>query len=401
MKEISKNGLRPEITIGMAGHIAHGKTVLTHALTGVWTLSHSEELKRGITIKLGYANFVIYEKDGKLNTKEGKPLRKISILDVPGHETLMAIMLTGAALIDGALLVIAANEPCPRPQTREHLIALQIAGIKNIVVVQNKIDLVSKERALENYREIKEFLKGTIAENAPIIPISAQYGANIDLLLEAIQKYIPTPKRDLTKDPIFLIARSFDVNKPGTPIDQLKGGVLGGAVKQGKFKIGDEIEIRPGRRVKEKGKESWEPIFSEIASLVHGDLRVDEVIPGGNAAIGTKLDPLLTKGDALVGQVVGKPGKLPPVWHHFELEVHLLERVVGTAEELRVEPLKVGEPLLINAWTAKTLGIVKEVKGDLATVDLRIPVCIYEGEKVVISRRVGEKWRLIGYGIVK
>src|SRR3990167_847212 len=184
---------QPEINLGIVGHVDHGKTTLTEQLTGKWTDTHSEELKRGITIRLGYANFSIYRnKDGKYTNKKDKDarlLRNISIIDAPGHETLMATMLSGTAIMDGALLLIAANEQCPQPQTKEHLKALEISNIKNIIIIQNKIDMVTKEQALENYKQIKDFTKKTIAENAPIIPISAIHQTNIDLLIETIEKY--------------------------------------------------------------------------------------------------------------------------------------------------------------------------------------------------------------------
>jgi len=205
----------PDVNIGIVGHVDHGKTSLTSTLTGKWTDTHSEEMRRGITIRLGYAEATVF-KCSKCKGSEAygttqkcikcfsscKPVRTISFVDAPGHETLMATVLSGAALMDGALLMVSANEKCPQPQTSEHLKALDIVGIKNIVVVQNKIDLVTEEEALKNYEEIKKFIKGSIAENAPIIPISAQREINIDVLLEAMEEKIPTPKRDKTKPPI-------------------------------------------------------------------------------------------------------------------------------------------------------------------------------------------------------
>ena len=156
---------QPEVNIGLVGHVDHGKTTLTQALSGVWTDTHSEERKRGISIKLGYADTAFYKDnngqyyatgkrpDGSEDV-EGELQRVVSFVDAPGHETLMAIMITGASIMDGAMLMVAANETCPQPQTREHLMALEIAGIENIVIVQNKIDLVSKERAMESHAEI-------------------------------------------------------------------------------------------------------------------------------------------------------------------------------------------------------------------------------------------------------
>ena len=170
----------------MVGHVDHGKTTLTQALTGKWTDQHSEELKRGISIKLGYADAEFYKVTEKKNvTYTSEPnlknyenaksehLRTVSFVDAPGHETLMAVMLSGAAIMDAAILIIAANEKCPQPQTREHLSALEIMGFDKFIVVQSKIDICTKERALESYKEIKAFLKGSLLEDAPIVPVSA------------------------------------------------------------------------------------------------------------------------------------------------------------------------------------------------------------------------------------
>ena len=210
----NKEHLQPEISIGMIGHVDHGKSTLVQALTGKFPDTHSEELKRGITIRLGYADTVFVKtKEGystelqaKKENKKYDVLRKVSFIDAPGHETLMATMLSGAAIMDAALLLVSANEHCPQPQTREHLMALELIGIKDIIIVQNKIDLVEKEQVIKNYNQIIEFTKGTIAEKAQIIPVSAQHNINIDYLIEAIQKNFKTPKRDLEKEPIMLIA---------------------------------------------------------------------------------------------------------------------------------------------------------------------------------------------------
>ena len=386
-------------------HVAHGKTTLVEAITGKLTLSHSEELKRGITIRLGYADATFYKcKNNHYCTSPKCPicfsdceiLRTVSFVDAPGHETLMATVLTGAALMDGALLVISAVEKCPQPQTREHLTALELVGIKNVVIVQNKIDLVSKERALESYKEIKEFIKGTILENSPIIPVSAQQRINIDLVIETIEKFIPTPKRDETKELKMLVARSFDVNKPGTSPKKLVGGVLGGAIVQGKLKLEDEIEIRPGIRKGEK----YEPIITKVVGLQKAGKNLEEAGPGGLLGVLTTLDPFLTKSDSLVGNVVGFPGKLPEVKDELTIKVHLLERLVGAKEMKNVEPIKFNEALMVNAGTARSLGIVNSVKKDEVKLALKIPVCVEKGEKVVISRQISGRWRLIASGVV-
>jgi len=334
---------QPECNIGTIGHVDHGKTTLVQALTGVWAARHSEELKRGITIKLGYADMGIYKcsKCEPPKNYSSQPVcpncgskttfvRAVSFVDAPGHEALMATMLSGAAIMDGAILVIAADEPCPQPQTREHLAAAEIIGIKNMVIVQNKIDIVDEQRALENYKEIKNFVKGTVAENAPIIPVSAQHEVNIDAVIQAIEEFIPTPKRDETKPPLMYVIRSFDVNKPGTPIEKLEGGVIGGTIVQGKFKVGEEIEIRPGITMQKEGKTVQEALFSEIVSLHAGGKSVKEAHCGGLVGVGTLLDPSFSKADSLTGNIVGKSGMLPSTLSELTLETSVLERVVGT-----------------------------------------------------------------------
>ena len=393
----------------MVGHVDHGKTTLTQALTGKWTDQHSEEMKRGISIKLGYADADFYrvtmKKGGKHYTSEpdkkeykgGKleHLRTVSFVDAPGHETLMAKMLSGAALMDAAILIIAANEKCPQPQTREHLSALEVMGFDNIIIVQNKIDVCSKENAMESYKEIKEFLKGTQLEDAPIIPVSAHHNRNIDLLIQAIEEIFPTPKKDFKNDFQMNIARSFDINKPGTAPKNIKGGVLGGTISSGQVKIGDKLEIRPGRTT----KKGLKPISAEVVSL-HSGISRQNLGPGGLVAIGTSLDPAMTKSDSLLGNVIGKPGSLPPVWDRLKVETTLLDRVVGTKNIQDVEELKTKEPLVITVGTSTTVGVPVTVKDNIVDIKLSIPVCAPVGQRIALSRQVDGKWHLIGYGII-
>ena len=303
--------------------------------------------------------------------------------------------------MDGALLLVAANEKCPQPQTKEHLMALSIIGIDKIIIVQNKIDIVSREQAIENYKQIKEFVKGTIAENAPIIPISANRGVNIDMLIQAIEENIVAKiKRDAKAAPLMHVARSFDINSPGTKPEDLKGGVLGGTLIQGTLKVGDEIEISPGRKTEVAGKAVYERITATVTSLEAGGRSVKSVVPGGLIAIGTGLDASITKSDGLTGRVIGVPGELPAVVHDFKMKTTLLDRVVGSSSELSVEDIKSNEPLMLSVGTATTVGVVKSARNGSAEVVLKIPVCILPGQRVAISRRISNKWRLIGYGIV-
>ena len=392
---------------GFGGGILCHNTTLLKSLSGKWADTHSEEVKRGITIRLGYADVIIYECEEHGFTKlnkccdKAKFKRVVSFVDAPGHETLMATMLSGAAIMDGALLLVSVNEECPQPQTKEHLVALEIIGIKNIIIIQNKIDLVTKEEALQNYNKIKEFVKGTIAEKAPIIPVSAIHNVNINYIIQAIEEFIPTPIHDVEKIPLLLIARSFDVNKPGTKISNLIGGILGGSLKQGQIKVGDKIEISPGRSLTEGGIEKWVPIVTEVVALRTGGENVESIVPGGSIAVQTSLDPAIVKSDQLAGNLAGIPGKLPKIWYELKLEPKLLKRVVGTKEDLDVKPIKKGEPLMLNVNSSTTAGIVINLEKNSFRIKLKRPVCAEENSKISISRRIGTRWRLVGWANLK
>jgi translation initiation factor 2 subunit 3 len=409
---VTQQTQQPEVNIGLVGHVDHGKTTLVQALSGSWTDQHSEEMKRGISIRLGYAD-ATFRMISNINPPEGytvdetgpdgeptETLRTVSFVDAPGHETLMATMLSGAAIMDGAVLVVSATEDVPQAQTEEHLMALDIIGIENVVIAQNKIDLVDRERAIESHNQIQSFVEGTVAEDAPIVPVSAQQAVNIDLLIDAIEREIPTPERDADTSPRLYAARSFDINRPGTTWKNLSGGVIGGSVSRGRLETGAEIELRPGREVDQGGQVEWQPIITDVRSLQAGGESVPEVTPGGLCGVGTGLDPSLTKGDSLAGQIVGEPGTLPPTRESFTMTVELLDRVVGD-EAGEVETISTGEPLMLTVGTATTVGAVTSARSGEAEVSLKRPVCAEEGSKIAINRRVGARWRLIGIGTLE
>ncbi len=379
----------PMLNVGTVGHIDHGKTTLLWRLTGKFADTHSEELKRGITIKLGYAETI-------LENPKTKEKRYVSFVDAPGHEMLMATMLSGAAMLDAAILVIAANEGI-KPQTREHLIALEAKNIKNIIIVQNKIDLVEKEKALKNYKEIKELVKGTIAENSPIIPISAQQNINIGKLKEELLK-IKIPERDTKGKPLFLIARSFDINRPGTKYDEVHGGVIAGVLKSGTLKLGDEIEIKPGSYEKKANQFVYQTVKTKIYGIRRGNQRITEAIPGGSLAIETELDPVLTKTDSLAGCVASTSGNLSEITDKIKIKFKLFKKVLGISEEAGVENLKPSELIMLSVNTAITVGLVKTIKGNEAEVHLRIPIVPIKSENIGIARSINNHWRLIGFG---
>lgn len=387
------------LNVGIVGHIDHGKTTLLYKLSGKWADTHSEELKRGITIKLGYADVIIRDEGGKLTVdkkSKGVAKRYITFVDAPGHEMLMATMLSGSAIMDAAILVVAANEGI-KPQTKEHLVALQAKGINNIVIVQNKIDLVSKEDAMKNYLDIKKFVKGSVAENSVIVPVSAQQDVNIDKVLEELCK-IEVKKKNGDGNVLFLVARSFDINRPGTVLADLHGGVLGGALKQGKLKVGDVIEIKPGYSFKKQNQFHYQSLKSKIVSMQKGDFAVTETGPGGSLAIETELDTSLTKADSLSGCVASHVGVLPEISSEIKIKFNLFDEIFGTGHHEAVDKLKPNELLMLSINTTITVGQVKKIKDNEVGLSLKIPVVPLKGEGVGLARNVKGHWRLIGFG---
>jgi translation initiation factor 2 subunit 3 len=412
------------INIGTIGHVAHGKSTVVKAISGVQTVRFKNELERNITIKLGYANAKIFECDKcprpqcyrsfksdqradlKCDKCAGGSLRlvrHVSFVDCPGHDILMATMLNGAAVMDAAMLLIAGNEPCPQPQTSEHLAAVEIMKLKNILILQNKIDLVKEQSAREQHQAISSFVKGTVADGAPILPISGQLKYNIDAVCDYLVNGIPVPTRNLSAPPRMIVIRSFDVNKPGAEIEELRGGVAGGSILWGVLRVGDAIEVRPGIVSRDnEGKVRCRPIKSTVVSLFaeNNDLRF--AVPGGLIGVGTKIDPTLCRADRLVGQVVGAVGTLPDIYGELEINYFLLRRLLGVKtddlREAKVGKLGKGEILMVNIGSTSTGGKVMAVKGDLAKILLNNPACTELGEKIALSRRIDNHWRLIGWG---
>lgn len=424
------------INIGTIGHVAHGKSTVVRALTTVSTIRHKAEKERNITIKLGYANCKIYyaktvdddtkkylsrasdhpdtfehEIDGAMHTFE--VCRHVSMVDCPGHDILMATMLSGAAVMDGAMLLVACNEPCPQPQTSEHLAAVEIMQLKNLIIIQNKVELIQAEVAKEQHKAIKDFVRGTSAEDAPIVPLSAVLGYNVDILAQYLCTQIPIPPRDFTSHPEMMVIRSFDVNKPGTDISDLKGGVVGGTIMKGVLKVGQEIEIRPGVVSKTSGnKWTCKPILSKIVQMNSEQNDLQYAVPGGLIAAGTKIDPTFTRQDNLVGGMLGAPGHCPEVYFEIECKYYLLKRLLGVkskdGESTKVKKMQKDEILMVNVGSTSVGGKVEGVKSAKDTgagfekckLVLSTPVCAEVGEKVALSRKIDKHWRLIGWGTI-
>ena len=436
------------INVGTIGHVAHGKSTVVKAVSGVQTVRFKNELERNITIKLGYANAKIYQGKAVSDTPMGPMFtsrgsshadvfteggreyhlrRHLSFVDCPGHDILMATMLNGAAVMDAALLLVAGNETCPQPQTSEHLAAVEIMRLQHIIILQNKVDLVKPDAATAQQEQIRKFVAGTVAGSAPILPISAVLKYNMDILCEYLVRQIPLPIRDFTSQPRLIVIRSFDVNRPGQDVAHLQGGVAGGSILQGVLKVGDEVEVRPGivhKKAQPKtgggDNENSEdggggegetvmvctPIYSKISSLYAEQNDLEFAVPGGLIGVGTRIDPTLTRADRLVGQVLGLTGQLPDVYCSIEVSYYLLRRLLGVktsdgGKQAKVQRLTKGEILMVNIGSTATGGRVTGVKGDMAKISLTQPVCTQDEEKIALSRRVDKHWRLIGWGEIR
>ena len=163
-------------------------------------------------------------------------------------------------------------------------------------------------------------LTATVARDAPIIPISAQLKYNIDAVNEYICTKIPVPKHDFEADPRLIVIRSFDVNKPGSTVDELKGGVAGGSILSGVFKVGQEVEIRPGKVFTDQtGKFICQPLRTRVVSLFAEGNDLQFAVPGGLIGVGTLVDPILCKGDKLLGNVMTAVGKGADIYVELEI----------------------------------------------------------------------------------
>ncbi|KEG09485.1 eukaryotic translation initiation factor 2 gamma [Trypanosoma grayi] len=347
----------------------------------------------------------------------------------------MATMLNGAAIMDAALLLIAANEPFPQPQTLEHLKAVEIMKLRNLIILQNKIDLVGEVHAQDQYDKIRAYIDSTIGLNMPIIPISAQLKRNIDYLLEYLC-HMPLPMRQLKCPARMTVVRSFDINKPGevdienlrggvarmtvvrsfdinkpgeVDIENLRGGVAGGTVTQGIIRVNQVVEIRPGQvHTQTGGTFSCTPLRTRALTLKAEDNSLQYAIPGGLIAVGTTLDPTLTRQDKMVGHMIGDEGSLPQVYAEIEVQYFLFSEMVGRSKQRdrnakRVQKLNLQETLQINVGTltagATVVNITKNP--DIAKLTLVTPVCCTMGEQVAISRLVEKNFRLIGWGTIR
>ena len=309
---------QPLKTIATQGRVANGKSSLIKALTGVNPMKFTSEAEKNMTIKLGYTNAKFYKCETcpkpscyQVNQKEcvqcGKPnqmVLHVSFVDSPGHNDLQTTALSGASNMDFCLLVVAAD--CEQdPESNEHYKAIKILKKEqSTIVLHNKIDLVTKDNALEHWDKLKKIYNSKL-----ILPICAQFGFGLNYLIQFIVESIGNPidaeLLDKINSPLKVsIIRSFDVNKPGIPVNKMVGAVVGGTIKSGSLKIGDKVKIIPGV-VMANGQNY--PIEAYVESLKTENTPLQVAYPGGLIGIGLSIDPNLSKEDRLVGNFIVSP----------------------------------------------------------------------------------------------
>lgn len=400
--------------VGTLGHVAEGKSSFIRALTGIKTQRHTKEQDRNITIHLGYANTRIYQNTdtGELRAvqlKEPAPpgwqlIAHLSFVDCPGHEAYLATMLGGASIMDTACLIVAANqEVIPQPQTVEHLIAAELMGLSTIAVLQNKLDLMTPVAAQESRGKICAFTTGTIAESAPVLPISAQHGWGVERVLEWLTG-LPPPPRDFTAPARLTCVRSFDINPQGcvevAAPKPLIGAIIGGTLDRGVLAVGDWIEVRPGvLSMGAHGGIVAQPLMTRVRGIRCESADLPYAVPGSLIAISTDLDPALSIANGMLGQRIGVPGTLPPIAGQLSIRYKPLDRHGSHA----FTPPVSGTVLTIcsNVMTITGTVAFADSTGRIR-VDLDRPLCIDKGERVGIMRMHPEAGRelLAGSGKV-
>ncbi|MCW1294087.1 MAG: translation initiation factor IF-2 subunit gamma [Candidatus Parvarchaeota archaeon] len=390
-----------DIIVDLVGNFADGKTTLVKALTNESALRHSEEKKRGITIRLGYAHFKLFKCNscGKFSRFERcefcggstELFRRVSIIDSPGHRMLMTTMLSGIGLADGAIMVISAINPCPQPQTEEHMEAINLLGIKNLVVAQTKVDLAGESKAKENYNQIRAFLEKNGFSNTNIIPTFANQNINIQEIIQEIGKF-DISNRDVSGKPKMQVIRSFDVNKPGTRIEDLKGGVLGGGLVSGRLSVGDEVVLTPNVSAGSKFKS----IRTKIMYIQSEFGEEKSATRGLSIGVLTKLDPSIVRRDALVGSLITDADNLPILDNKLRMTY---DPIPG--KTIFDKPLQKGESILINVLSSRAIGIIQDIsKGGISLVLGEVSIPFFTGDKVIVSRKVKNAWTLAGSGII-
>ena len=395
------------LNLGTLGNVSEGKSTFVRALSGVATQKFKKEKQTNITIHLGYAGFKIWRHDttGDLKTtppsttavEDSTLIAHYSFVDCPGHEAYLATMLSGAAIMDAAALMVAANSPgIPQIQTQEHLMAAELMRLGHVFTVQNKLDVVADPA--ESLEKIRAFTKGTIAAAGPIIPMSAQLGWGLENAVHHLAYNMPQPTREFNGPLRMMIVRSFDINKPQQWVageSEIRGGVIGGTILRGVLRPDDVVEIRPGIWTGEQAV----PLLVRAKTLFCETTELPYAIAGGLIGVGTTLDPRFTGGNTLIGQTVGTPGTLPEITNRIKGKFKPFkrgEKACPEAVEASKAPFKEGEQIACTVGICTVRGKIKSIDGEKLEIILDRPVCAEKGQICGVLRQSGKRDLLAG-----
>ena len=401
---INKMNIQPILNIGTIGSVSNGKTTLVKALSGTNTIRHSNEKKRNITIKAGYANMKVWLKpDGSFDTtnsediiEDAKLVHHISFVDCPGHQELILTMMSSVSLMKGAIVVIsAADSISNNRQLVQHLTAAKISGLdKRLIVIFNKLDLCTHEKAIERKEELDELLTKLNIKPQYIIPTALNKKIGLSNVVKAIMEVFPPELYDscLNETTEFRITRSFDINKPGTNWDEMSGGVFGGSLLTGSIKLGDKIEIRPGQYAKKKdGSFNVIPITSIVNSIQTDKINIDILYPGGLTAIGSDIDPYYCKDDKLTGAVVGIKGTLPHVYQEIVINITICNDFGSNWIP------KCNDIVYLQIGNVNTEALLVDIKDIDFKFKLSKPVCISDDSLIIICRNINNIIVIVGF----
>lgn len=404
---------QPIINLGTLGSVSDGKSTLIEKLTSIKTQRHSSEKKRNITIKSGYANLKIWEcidcnnlvpSASNMNElvckycdNNCKLIHHLSFVDCPGHSELILTMMGSVSLMKGGIIVISAAEPLDKkPQLIQHLLAAKLANIKKIIICFNKLDLISKELAIQRKYDLDELLIKLDIKPYVIIPTAFNKNLGLNNILRAIINLFPINEiNNNNEESFFRITRSFDINKPGIIWSNISGGVLGGSLINGELNIGDVVEICPGILSKSKdGKYNNQPIITKILSLESDNINIKNVKSGGLVAIGTDIDPYYCKNDMLSGNILGKVGTLPNVYHNLKVEYTVLDNFDG-----KWEP-KNGDTIYLQIGNISCESRLLKFYNNIMNFQLIKPICIENNIKILVCKKIDNILNIVGYCIL-
>tara|TARA_B110000971_G_C20013856_1_gene502926 strand:- start:816 stop:2015 length:1200 start_codon:yes stop_codon:yes gene_type:complete len=385
------------INICTLGSVADGKSTMVKMLTGEKTQRDSRELIKNITINAGYANLKIWkcnicqtkyslgEKVLEYNCKTCNSncnlIKYISFADCPGHQELITTMMSSVALMKGAIVIVSVeNSLNDKPQLRQHLLTAKLANLNKIIICLNKCDLQSKNIVMERYNELKTILSELDIIPNIIIPTSFTNYCGDNYLIDAIDKYFNNDDIGMSNT-LFRITRTFDINKPGTPYNEVLGGCLGGTLVSGNLKLNDQVEIRPGILTKNKnGRYTSEPILTTLLSFETNNNNIQEVAPGGLVAIRTAIDPYFCKGNnMLCGNVLGPVGTLPEVYHDIDIEYTSLNNNTWDPKN--------GDQIFLQIENMTSEARLTKIKGSKFSIQLIKPTCISNDTRILVCRK--------------